>query len=172
MVNIYVLHNGHEYGVLTLDCEKRLLAAGKYISTLPDDKKIFFVGGCGLNSGRIMVEYWKRKFPEINKNPTILGKSKTTYGNLKEIKQSLEFSSVKSFVVITSDYHVKRVEDTIKRLSISNKCRVLSAEDSLGLKRSSIFKFISESFLRVCQKVDKTQSIIEAVRRFTYRKRQ
>lgn len=171
MTNIYVLHNGHKYGGLTCDCKKRLQAAGKYATGIIN-KKIFFVGGSGLDGGRVMLDCWQTAFPCLSSGIIMLNKSKTTWENIEEIKTSLENNPAEKSVVITSDYHIKRVEYILGFFAVKGcRFRVFSAESILGIEKSSALKFIAEIFLFMYQHIDPKQKIPKLIRFFTYREK-
>jgi hypothetical protein len=137
--HIYVLFHGEPYSEngLTQDARLRGLAALE-LKKLNPNAKIYLVGGgivegegSATSGSEELFDYISKKDPGVSSDIVVLGKSNNTAGNISEImdyqiKQE-ESKSQGGVVIISNEYHLKRIEELQKILGVEG--HTFPAED-------------------------------------------
>lgn len=181
---IYIFHNGHERGEITLDCRLRIEAA-RVLALKESEADIFFVGGFGISGAKDMQKFWQEHCTKLPNKLHTLEKANNTADAVKEISESaLNFKEKKEVLLISSAYHIKRIAYFAKINSLD--AEIIAAEDILDkmdkfslevmIYRNS-FKYklknmADEVILFYASSIDHGQRMVKIWRKYTRRWKQ
>lgn len=131
--NIFVFHNGFKRGVITFDCRLRIEAA-RQVALENSAAIVCFVGGGGISGAQDMKKFWRENYPELTNELFQLGKASNTAGSVGEIAEYvLNYQEEKEIILISSSYHIKRIEFFAKRYGMH--ASIVAAENILETTR-------------------------------------
>jgi len=126
---IYVFHNWHSRGEITLDCRLRIEAA-KQVALKNPDAIVFFVGGCGISGASDMEKFWQENEPKLPNKLCLLDKANNTADAVSDIiENASSYEGEKELILISNAYHAKRIEFFAKLNDLN--AIIFTAEDIL-----------------------------------------
>lgn len=130
---LFILFHVEREKEISKDCRLRMEAGARYMEKLRSPALVFFVGGGGMDisGAKRMKAYWERRYATPGVSLRVCEQSSTSVSNIKEIERVSAKVDAGKFSIITSSYHVRRIQEL---LSLQNLLQidVLAAEDILS----------------------------------------